>query len=340
MDLGNDFLNVIAGFWVRQGLGGALTLDTGTGELEAQPTRNVPVPRYKLSNDDVLALQHIGLSRWLVARDPEQPRLQLLMTGPGIEEMLRRGDPNNSFVRLVSLTKQPREQIWPHLRNRDKVVEEVDRIEKDLHREVVQNNPNDTWHRIAASLHLLMVSPADQHLVRTEIDRRNREGLHHATLAELYFGDASIFGAYDALPEDPNDFWSLKWAREVWHDLPTPDFQTMICTLNQLPRAFDPITDTLLTREEWLAQNMLYGGGYDKDPKEAMYNIKTLLEVVRNTISAHSLPYAQNRQRLERLQSFVTVGDGHRHVSHLIEAMGRYICTLLTVFRLAREIGK
>ena len=113
----------------------------------------------------------------------------------------------------------------------------------------------------------------------------------------------------------------------------------MISTLNQVPRAFDPITDTLLTREQWLAQNMLYGGGYEKDPKEALHTVGDLLKSIRNTIAAHSLPYEKSRLRIERLQSFVTVRNGHRHVSHLIEAMGRYICMLLIVFRLARRTG-
>ena len=65
--------------------------------------------------------------------------------------------------------------------------EEVDRIEKDLEREVAQNNPNDTWHRIAASLHLLLEEPANQHLVRPEKRRRERRGTKQTTLAELYF---------------------------------------------------------------------------------------------------------------------------------------------------------
>ena len=90
MDAGNDFLNVVGRFWVKQGLVRVLALDMGTGELRPQPIADVPFRLYKLSEDDVVSLKHFGLCRWLSSSNPEQPLLHLVLTNAGFEEMLRR----------------------------------------------------------------------------------------------------------------------------------------------------------------------------------------------------------------------------------------------------------
>lgn len=327
-------LDKISECWATQGfLGGVeceYSADQRTATIRSMPRPDNYQVVHECSREESAALHacHANGRIAVLAANDDKTRGTIELTEDGVVAVFNNRNNDNPIVRLVELSLIARKRINGHLRDQEALHEEINRIRIDLQRNLQHQNVNEVYRSVAGNLHLLLLQDASQHLVRSEIKRR--KALNRMTsLADLYFGDCSIYGIYDGLPNNLEDLKKHAFGGIVEDRM---DWRTYVAIGHHNPVWFNPVEGPLLTREDWVSQCLAIGGGWTQASDEAFYTIQKILTIIRNTMTSHSLPYRRDRQHMERFQKMIEVNGGTYAVAFIVGSLAAYMLTLLRLF--------
>ena len=328
-------LDKISECWATQGfLGGVeceYSADQRTATIRAvQSPGNYQVV-HECSREELATLHacHANGRIAVLAANDEKTKGTIWLTDDGVATVFNNRNSDNPIVRLVDMSLNARMRISARLRDQEALHAEVDRIRIDLQRELQHQNANEVYRSIAGNLHLLLLQDASQHLVRAEIKRR--KALNRMTsLADLYFGDCSIYGIYDGLPNNLEDLKKQAFGGVA----DKMDWRTYLAIGHHNPVRFNPVEGSLLTKGDWVSQCLAIGGGWTQASDEAFYTIKKILTIIRNRMTSHTLPHEPDRQHMERFQKMIDVNGGTNAVAFIVVALGAYVLALLRLFSL------